>query len=172
MIETGCCEFSADRKYRYVLIRELTDPMVNVEKPLGSFLLVIGLNPSTADETKNDPTIRRCIGFANRWGFRKLVMMNIFGFRATDPKDMMKEPAPIGPLNDQRLREIAKHCKARCGQVLAAWGNHGSYLNRSAEVTVLLQTAGVDVLCLGTTSTGQPCHPLYIPADTMPVKYP
>ena len=171
MIRTGACEFSPCRRYRYVLIRELGDPMVNVEKPLGSFLLVIGLNPSTADETQNDPTITRCIGFAQRWGFRKLVMMNIFAFRATDPSVMKRAKDPLGAVNDLRLLEIAKHCHARGGIVLAAWGVHGAHGDRGSVVKAMMAQAGVPLYCLGTTSAGHPKHPLYLARDTQPIPF-
>jgi len=89
--------FSTDRVYRYALWRVW-------DAALPSFV-VIGLNPSTADETENDPTIRRCIGFAKREGCGGLVMLNLFAVRATDPRVMMAHPEPIGPDNPPETPE-------------------------------------------------------------------
>ena len=80
--------------------------------------MFVGLNPSTADETNDDPTIRRCISFAQAWGYEGLCMTNLFAFRATEPSDMMKSPDPVGPENDQALINLAESA----GVVVAAWG--------------------------------------------------
>lgn len=146
--------FSPCRRYRYELWRRWA---------AGPFVQFIGLNPSTADETNNDPTVRRCIDFAKRWGFAALCMTNAFAFRATDPADMKAEPAPIGPDNDATLSAIA----ARAGLVVAAWGVHGSHLDRERQ----LLTALPRLHCLGITAAGHPKHPLYIKATTQPQPY-
>ena len=124
-------------------------------------LAVVGLNPSTATESVLDPTIRRCVQFANDWGFGGLYMLNIFAWRATDPRDMKSADDPIGPANDEYLRTVA----GQCAQVLAAWGSHGQFVERSDQVKQLLNRP---LHCLGTTKTNQPRHPLYIPADRKP----
>jgi hypothetical protein len=146
--------FSADRTYRYQL-RRVWD-----EGPLVSF---IGLNPSTADETVDDPTIRRCIAFAQRWGYGGLVMVNLFAFRATDPRNMRAAADPVGPLNDRHLEAVYWET----AMLVAAWGAHGSYRGRDAEVIRLLGT----MLALGFTKGGHPRHPLYVRADTPLVEF-
>ena len=114
--------FSDCRKYRYALWRTWDS-----EIPYAMF---VGLNPSTADETEDDPTIRRCLNYARDWGYGGLCMVNLFGFRATQPNDMKDASDPIGPDNDTYLITLAKDA----GVIIAAWGNHGSYLNRSSEI--------------------------------------
>lgn len=141
--------FSPCRRYRYLLWR--------VWRPGDKLVAFIGLNPSTADETANDPTVRRCIGFAERWGYGGLVMLNLFAFRATDPKVMKAEPEPVGPENDQAIWNAAM----AVDQVIAAWGTHGEHQGRDKRVRGQLQ----NLYCLGTTKDGHPRHPLYLPND-------
>ena len=99
-----------------------------------SYLMVVGLNPSTADEVQDDPTIRRCIDFAKRWGYGALCMTNIFAYRATLPKDMKMAMNPIGEENDYWLGSCAKDA----GMVLGAWGRHGSFMGRAEYVQRML----------------------------------
>jgi hypothetical protein len=127
-------------------------------------LLVIGLNPSTADETLDDPTIRRCIGFARRWGYGRLTVANLFAFRTTDPGALRQAVDPVGPENDRHLLACAT-----ADTILAAWGGGGNLYGRGAAVCDLLQSPLW--LCLGRTSTGQPRHPLYIRSDRVPEPY-
>ena len=123
--------------------------------------MFIGLNPSTADETQDDPTIRRCIAFAKAWGYSALCMTNIFAFRATDPKDMKAEEFPIGGHeNDLSLHSLSESA----GIVIAAWGVHGTHLDRNADVMKLIP----NLHCLGTTKDGHPRHPLYLRKDSVP----
>ena len=145
-------EFSPCRVWRYALWR--------VWAPDEPYLAVIGLNPSTADEIQDDPTIRRCIGFAKRWGFGGYFMLNAFGYRATDPKVMKAAADPVGPGNDEAIRRIT----GGAGQVVAAWGNHCP-LDREQAVCRLIRQS---VYCLGTTRSGRPKHPLYLPNETKP----
>lgn len=147
--------FSPCRSYRYVLTREWDAALPS--------MIVIGLNPSTADETQDDPTIRRCIGFARREGCGTLVMLNLFAFRATNPKHLSAHLAPqgniVGPLNDQTFDEYAKDPKTKL--VIAAWGNH--------RLAVMRAQAAVrrfpNLRCLGRTQSAAPRHPLYVKAD-------
>jgi len=148
--------FSPDRAHRYTLWREFD--LTNSD-----FVQFIGLNPSTADEVQDDPTVRRCIDFAKRWGFGALCMTNIFGFRATDPRVMKAHPEPIGPDNDAWLARIA----AGAGLVVAAWGTHGVFMDRGRAVQSYLH----NLSCLGTTKDGSPRHPLYVRADTQPLPF-
>lgn len=150
--------FSACRTWRYTLTREVG--------PGETTLMVIGLNPSTADETKDDPTIRRCIGFARSWGAGRLVMTNLFAYRATDPMQMMGALVdPVGPDNDAHLCEQA----LAADLILAAWGIHGSYLYRDSKIRLMLGAR--PMTALGFTKSGAPKHPLYVPAATQPVWY-
>lgn len=130
-------------------------------------LAMVMLNPSTADAERDDPTIRRCIGFAARAGHGGVEILNLFAFRATAPADLRATSDPVGPDNDRHLEALfARHRK-----VLAAWGAHGIFGARAD--TVLRMTARRDVLltCLGRTLTGQPRHPLYVRADTRLVPF-
>lgn len=129
--------------------------------------MFIGLNPSTADETKDDPTIRRCIGFARVREASGLVMANLFAYRATDPYIMRQADDPIGPDNDSWLTFLA----LRATYVIAAWGVHGSFQGRDQEVLKLLAGKRIKVSCLGTTKAGLPRHPLYLRSDTELVPY-
>ena len=130
--------------------------------------MVIGLNPSTADDINNDPTVRRCIGFARKWEHGGLIMTNIFSLRATDPRVMRRHPRPNGHGNDRWLSILARES----GMVLAAWGNHGGHMNRDLEVMNILDGyAAGKVYCLDITKKGFPKHPLYVRGDTRPILY-
>lgn len=163
--------FSECRTWRYTLTR---DTGVRWRRPEGvatqwpaRTVLFVCLNPSTADETKDDPTVRRCIRFARDWEFERLVVCNIFGLRSTDPKGLYDHPNPIGPLNGQHIVDEA----SRAEMVVIAWGNHGALMERGDRVRDLLQMAAKGkVHTLGFTSKGEPKHPLYLRADTEPVK--
>ncbi len=121
-------------------------------------VLFIMLNPSTADAELDDPTIRRCIGFARRWGFQELVVANLFAWRATDPRELKRASDPVGPENDEHLIALSGDADA----VIAAWGVHGGYKNRNWVVRRLLRGT---VEHLGLTKQGHPRHPLYLRAD-------
>jgi len=107
------CVFSPDRQHRYTLLHQ-PEPLLGGNR----LLMWIGLNPSTADETQLDPTLTRILGFTRREGYDGFIMTNLFGFRATLPKDMRAAPDPVGPDNDKWLLTSAR----RCGKVVAAWG--------------------------------------------------
>lgn len=128
-----------------------------------TYAMFIGLNPSTADEVNNDPTVTRCINFSKAWGYGAFCMTNIFAYRATDPKVMKAQPEPVGPDNDKWLVEIAREA----GIVIAAWGVHGEHLNRGKEVVDLLD----EIHCLGRTKKGYPKHPLYLAKTSIPEIY-
>ncbi len=152
---------SDDRLYRYVLRREWSD---GGGRGRCAFVM---LNPSTADETTDDPTIRRCIGFARYWGYDRLVVFNLFAWRATDSAELRKVADPVGPDNDRLIALLAMDAN----RVVVAWGNHGAFLGRSKEVVRMLRTLGVPLKCLGLNETGQPRHPLFQKADREPVLY-
>jgi len=139
-------------------------------------LLVVGLNPSIADESILDPTCRRCVGFARLWGFAGLMMMNAFAFRATDPAAMMLAPDLVWAENLTKIQTEAGVTMSEGGAVLAAWGNGGRHRHRSADVrqALSLATRGAypsGVACLGLTKSGEPKHPLYLAANTKPVPF-
>lgn len=151
------CVFSPCRAYRYTLKHRWDEIMPE------RAVMWIGLNPSTADEANLDPTLRRVKAFSTAWGFNAFVMTNLFAFRATDPRDMMRAEDPIGPENDRHLVETMQACG---GVVVAAWGNGGRFRVRTAEVVPLLQKHGATVSCLGLTGEGYPRHPLYVAGAT------
>lgn len=150
-------KLSSKRKYRYTLYRRWG----SIFAPS---LMIIGLNPSKADEKEDDPTITRCIRFAYDLGFSSVRMMNLFSYRATDPKDMKSSKNPIGRNNDRHIKRMAYRVDRNEGRIVAAWGNHGSYLNRDKEVLELLKH--YDLYCFGITKQNQPKHPLFLRADT------
>lgn len=143
-------EFSPCRSYRYALERRWDDA--------GPTVAFIGLNPSTADEQSNDPTIRRCIGFAQSWGFGSLSMVNLFAMRSKDPRLLYEAEDPIGPDNDRWIEKARRRADA----LIAAWGTRGTLLGRDESVLAKHR----DLLCLGVTKDGHPRHPLYLRSDT------
>lgn len=137
-------------QYRYCLTREWL---------MGEgVVLFVMLNPSTADAEADDPTIRRCIGFAQRWGFRGLAVGNLFALRATDPQQLKRVADPIGPENDRHLIWMSNGADV----TIAAWGTLGAFRNRDQRVLGLLRGT---VEHLGLTKQGHPRHPLYLRAD-------
>lgn len=151
--------FSPCERYRYTLTREGLG---------GSGTVVfIGLNPSVATADVNDPTVTRCMNFARAWGAGRYVMLNLFAWRDTDPRGLLKVEDPVGPENDAVL--LAETSGAK--HVVAAWGSHAFLRERllSARVAVvcgMLAKRGVELQCLGTAKDGQPRHPLYLPKDS------
>lgn len=145
-------EFSPCRTWRYLLWR-YWDPD---RMPC----VFIGLNPSTADETRDDPTIRRCIRFAKDWKYGGLFMLNAYAFRETDPQKMKAAVDPLGPANLETLQRIGR----RVPLVVAAWGVHC----QPGHAVRIFEALNRDVHCLGKTKSGAPKHPLYLRADTLP----
>lgn len=154
MMEKGA-QFSGCRTYRYALWRTWSQGDGHV--------MFIGMNPSTADETQDDPTIRRCIGFAKAWGFKGIYMLNLFAYRATRPRDLNDVDDPIGPQNNEFLKMYFEPA----GLTVACWGTHGVYWNRNRDVIELLGLENLS--CLGLTKNGQPKHPLYLKSDITPM---
>lgn len=152
-------EFSKCRTYRYSLWRDLN--MLHPEMP--GYVLFIGLNPSTADENLDDPTIRRCKGFAQAWGYGSLCMANLFAYRNTEPAAMKVAADPIGIENDWYLQHLATNASL----VVAAWGTHGAYMNRGDTVRKMIP----NLHYLRLTKSGFPEHPLYLPGDLVPQKW-
>ena len=146
--------FSEDRRFRYRLYRRWAE--------LGPEILFICLNPSTADEDHDDPTVRRCVNFARDWGFRAMWLGNLFALVTTDPAKLYKPVIyevfdPVGRGNDLALKMMA----ARCAKAVYAWGNHGHIANRGRLVADMIIIAW----CFGINKTGEPKHPLYLPRN-------
>ena len=148
--------YSDCERYRYALTR--------VWDPAGTKVAFVMLNPSTATEVQNDPTVERCERRARTLGFGGFRVTNIFAWRDTDPHNMRAAKSPIGPENDTAIQEAC----AWADQVIAAWGTHGAYLDRSAQVTELLRDGGKPLLHLGLSKQGHPKHPLYIAYTQQP----
>ena len=131
----------------------------------GSRAVWILLNPSTATETSNDPTIRRCVGFSQRWGASALVVVNLFALRSTDPRGLADAADPVGPENDQAIATVLGTVGEQPSSVLCAWGHHAP-AGRVAAVLALLTAPEIRPCCLGLTRDGHPRHPLYVPYST------
>lgn len=147
---------SEDRVYRYFLSRHWGLS--------GKKIAFIGLNPSTADAENDDPTIRRCIAFAKTFGGTSLSMVNLFAHRATNPGELLVAKDPVGPDNDYWLEKIILSSDL----VIAAWGNHGSLLDRNKIIEAKFSS---HLYALSITKQGMPGHPLYLRSEAKPVKY-
>ena len=139
-------KYSDCERYRYILTRVWNDN--------GERIMFIGLNPSTADEIKNDSTVTRMMNFSKKLGFGSITVCNLFAFRTTFPKYLKNEEDPIGIQNDELIKEEMNHVKF----IVAAWGNHGKFLNRSTDVLKYLK----DFHHFGLTKLNEPRHVLYL----------
>ncbi len=146
--------FSRDRKYRYALWRIWDESL--------PYTMFIGLNPSTADENSDDPTLVRCIRFAQSWGYGGVYMTNLFAFCATDPRRLGEVKNPIGVKNNHWIATISESA----GVVIAAWGNQGILANRASTVVNLIP----ELHYLKMNRSGQPAHPLYLKMTLRPRK--
>lgn len=151
--------YSDCEAYRYSLTR-----IWDAAGPLINFVM---LNPSTATEERNDPTIERCERRARALEAGGFEITNLFAFRATDPRDLRRAAHPNGPDNDAVLTAAA----ARATRIIAAWGVHGAHLNRAAEVTALLVQSPTPLYHMGLTKHGHPRHPLYLPYSQHPLPW-
>ena len=150
--KTGA-KFSHFRKYRYVLWR-----IWDKSKPLVMF---IGLNPSKADETRDDPKIKRCINFAKSWVCGGIYVTNLFASRTNIPKIMKSYDDPIEEENDKFIKLISK----KAAIIIAAWGNEGIYLNRARVIEESLS----NLKCIKKNKSGEPSHPLYLKENLKPI---
>jgi len=148
--------YSPCGSYRYLLTR--------IWDGGGSKALFVMLNPSTATELQNDPTVERCERRARALGFGAFRVTNIFAWRATDPKAMRTSADPVGPLNDAALQASV----GWADMVVCAWGTHGAHLGRGATVAAMLRATGMPLQHLGLSLQGHPKHPLYIGYDRQP----
>lgn len=153
----GEAEFDPTGQYRYTLSRSW-----DKTKPNLGFVM---LNPSRADVTRNDPTLRRCLGFAQDWGFGAVEIVNLFAYRTPHPQLLPQIADPIGGDNDHYLVQASQ----RSQWLVLAWGNWGRLLHRGDAVTNLLVKA--DCRCFGFTRLSQPLHPLYLRKDAKLEKF-
>ena len=154
--EIGDALFSKDEVYRYVL-RRLVPQQFGTS---GGSVAFVMLNPSTATEKKNDPTIRRCIDYAQQWGCQEMFVVNLFAYRSTHPTDLYEIDSPCGSLNDHYIEAVASVCDI----VVMAWGFHGSLMGRSEQVRSLLKRVCTPQY-FALTQSGEPRHPLYLSKD-------
>jgi len=148
-------EMSPCRTYRYALGRR-------VSSASGRVLFTL-LNPSKADEEKNDPTLTRGMGFTRFWGFGELVYCNLYGYRSTDSAQLWKTADPIGPLNDETIARFARSATL----IVCGWGRQPKATDRAKDVVRLLRSFG-QIHHLGLNNDGSPKHPLYLPSTTQP----
>lgn len=160
---TSYAKVSEDGLYRYTLGRRWG-------YEFGAAVFVM-LNPSTADADVDDPTIRRCVGFAKSLGMDALHVVNLYAFRATKPADLWRAADPIGPEADETLRETFKAAAQEQRPVIAAWGANAAPLRAQFAVTIA-HAAGCELQALGVTKDGMPRHPLYLPASASPTPWP
>jgi len=151
--------YSDCERYRYALTR--------IWEPKGQRALFIMLNPSTATEVQNDPTVERCERRARALGFGAFRVCNIFAWRDTDPRAMRAAAEPVGPENDAAIVTACDWAD----RIICAWGTHGAHLERGAAVTRLLRSAGLPLWHLGLSKAGHPKHPLYISYSKQPVEW-
>lgn len=147
--------FSACERYRYFLL---------IRWALGPLLNLLALNPSKADEKKNDPTVARGVERAIRLGFAGLIVSNLFAWKSTDPKGMLTAAEPIGEHNDRFILEAAEQSQL----IICAWGKNGNHLGRADAVYRMLPEHKLAALKI---TTGEPHHPLYLSYDLKPFAY-
>ncbi len=154
----GRAVFSADGLHRYRLSR-----IWNIAGGNARLACWILLNPSTADESVLDPTLKRCLGFTKREGLDGMLIVNLFGLRSTDPRRLLEDPDPVGRLNDEFIERALWESEF----VVLGWGANEAVrrTNRDLAVLALVRRSGKNVKCLGTTKDSSPRHPLYLPSD-------
>ena len=142
--------YSDCERYRYALTRIWDEG--------GTRVHFVMLNPSTATEVQNDPTVERCERRARALGHGGFRVTNIFAWRDTDPRNMKAAQSPIGPANDATILAAADWADV----TICAWGTHGAYLGRGAQIEQILRQSGASLMHLGLSKAGHPKHPLYI----------
>jgi hypothetical protein len=157
MSTSASAAFSPDRKYRYGLWRRWD---------AGQEVTFVMLNPSTADERADDPTIRRCKSFARSWGFGGLRVANLFGWRATKWAELKTVDDPVGPGNDEAIFDACRSTPL----TICAWGTKGELFGRAGEVLEIVRLARRVPFCLRLTQEGHPWHPLYVKGDAEPIR--
>lgn len=157
--DAATATFSPCRRYRYTLGR-----IWNPQKPSLVFCM---LNPSTADETQNDPTVERCQRRADRMGFGGVTVLNLFALRSTDPAGLYEIDDPVGPENDQSILDVC----LRAPMVICAWGKHGHHMGRAETVLHKLRAEAIPLFALATNKDGSPKHPLYVRNGAVPFPF-
>ncbi len=151
--------------YRYTLEREMEPTLTS---KIGAYRVVfVMLNPSTATETVDDPTVRRCQLFARRWGYDLVTVANLYALRSTDPKALKTHPEPVGPDNDRVLLRLVEHPR---NLIVGAWGVNAEE-TRVKQFVDFAQSAERAVWALGKTKNGAPRHPLYVKSDAQLVQW-
>lgn len=155
---------SPDGVYRYRLRRQWDYS--------GTLCCWVMLNPSTADASTDDPTIRRCIAFSRGWGYGGIVVVNLYGLRSMNPRQLRVHHDPVGPDNDAHIAELVRESE----MVMCAWGAHpvAQRRDRTGKVIKLIRRckACPEVRCLGLTQDGAPRHPLYVRSDVSSMPFP
>jgi hypothetical protein len=163
---------SPDKLYRYRLWRDCVEQTDSVAPAdpyvgLGTKVCWILLNPSTADHTKDDATVRKCRGFSQRWGYDRFEIVNLFAIRSRDPK-VLYSGRPINELvgfeNDFAIESGVTEAQL----VVCAWGRHGNQLGRGQTVRNLVKSLKVPLYYLKLNKDGTPAHPLMLPYSLMP----
>lgn len=154
LARTSRADFSDDRRYRYKLRRCFSG---SIDERAVNPIVFCMLNPSAADAFVNDPTIRRCIGFAQAWGHTDLIVVNLFAIRQTDSSQLRGYIDPVGPDNNEVFADLP-----RC-PIVCAWGSHPMVRERGRFVHRMLGESGDRLFCLKQTQAGHPGHPLYLP---------
>jgi hypothetical protein len=163
LLEESSAVFSDCGTYRYRLDRKWDEKL----PPLAFGML----NPSTADEIRNDATIERCERRARALGFGSIIVWNLFAYRTVSPKTLKAHHSPIGPENDEFIRDVLLEIKLRDGIVIAGWGSHGTFQERYKFALDLAGQLNIELLCLGLTSSGQPRHPLYVSYNNQAMRW-
>jgi hypothetical protein len=145
-------------EFRYLLTRSWEPRQFRL-------LRFVMLNPSTADAQQDDATIRKCIGFAIALGYTGIAVVNLFAFRARDPKALRAAGYPVGPMNDRFIKISADDAVAEGSDVICAWGVNARGLSRPREVLAILRRAGVAPKALDLCIDGTPAHPLMLSYD-------
>ena len=153
-------EISGCGRYRWSLSR-----IWGEAAPVGFIML----NPSIADASIDDQTIRKCVAFARSWGHDGIVVRNLFNLRATDPRELYKHEDPVG--DRAKADAMITSLFDVCPLVVAAWGAHGLHRDRAEQVCRLVQVLGKKLHCLKLTKGGQPQHPLYLKGDSQPFPF-
>ena len=179
--EFGTAAFSRGHRYRWLLTRrfDLASPQIaaNGERKQ---LIFIGLNPSTAGANRDDPTLRRLSGYAQTWGYQRLVVINLFALMTPSPSSLRRHPRPVGSANDAVLLHwLRRWAHQLYWDLWLGWGANGSLKGR--DQWLLKHWAGLrrkrfslgggDALCLGRTRGGHPRHPLYLPSSLRPLPW-
>ncbi|MFT5586249.1 MAG: hypothetical protein ACI9VR_003846 [Cognaticolwellia sp.] len=138
--------------------------------PAGTRVCFIGLNPSTADGTQDDPTLRRCIVFAKQWGHGSLVLLNLFARRTPSPAELWRMAAAGQDIEGQQMQALIQEA-AQAQQVVACWGAAKAARPRGRELVLNLESAGVEVHAIQRTKGGDPSHPLYLRKGLTPLLY-